>query len=126
MTELSWRASDGPRALSLGVNLLSREGNSQKWRMKDKTVRSTSGPAAGCYLSFDVHFWLDLRSVTFTLSSTSLTAGCLLPQSLDNKIFGFVGDQPLCKRDVMGRQATAGPGLLTQHEKIFGWVSRPG
>jgi hypothetical protein len=24
-----------PGALSLGVNLLSREGNSQKWRMKD-------------------------------------------------------------------------------------------
>ena len=27
-------------ALSLGVNLLSREGNSQKWRMKDTTLGS--------------------------------------------------------------------------------------
>ena len=30
----------GTGALSLGVNLLSREGNSQKWRMKDKMAWS--------------------------------------------------------------------------------------
>lgn len=61
MTELSW--GPRPRALSLGVNLLSREGNSQKWRMKDKTLWVQ--PQAVIFHSH--HFWLDLRSVTFTL-----------------------------------------------------------
>ena len=61
------------RALSLGVNLLSREGNSQKWRMKDKT----SGPA--------------VKAVIFHLFSTS--GGCYLrTQRPGSMVEGTSGD----------------------------------
>ena len=57
----------GTGALSLGVNLLSREGNSQKWRMKDNKshfwqVTFTWGRAAS-RVPLDPQEWRRLREI---------------------------------------------------------------
>ena len=72
------------RALSLGVNLLSREGNSQKWRMKDKTGRLGHRPPPV----------QPLRLLSFIYSPLLVTVTLgLNVQGLNHRLGVFIGDQ---------------------------------